>query len=215
VSTAKQTSSDAARKQNSLLRILSHWVNSNAALVVSIVAALFAFWQGWIARNNELVQLRGYVGWQFKDGSKFVAGQPFKLKFGLVDHGQTPVRITELDGKLIVEPFPLPAGFEPPYQSIGDVAISATIYPDVGEDLYFAWVSTDGEITDSDWSQITSNDGHLRLYFFGQVYYKDVFGKSRKTSFCQYVNPSGIGWSSDHRVNSLSWKFYYDYNQFD
>jgi len=143
-----------------------------------------------IMRDTARRQLRAYIGARFPSRPVIVAGEPVKVEFTLNNFGQTPARIVEVRGALQILPYPTPDNVD-----FSDaVAIDApqspmTCYPGdegkVWEGVKILRPLTQPEVNDI-WAGTSR-----RLYCYGRIDYKDVFGIGRYTEYCVLIGGEG------------------------
>lgn len=160
-----------------------------AAAAGGIAAAIFthqqvgiADQQVGVAKDTEKRQLRSYVGVSPGDAI-LQEGKPAVIEMSFRNFGQTPAHSVTLHASVQGLPYPLPPSFIfQDYSSKELLAEYLTVYP---QSPYMA----SGEIPSMSSDQLrTLREGKAaRIYAFGTVFYKDVFGDTHSTDFCYSV----------------------------
>ena len=155
-----------------------------------------------VAKRNASRQLRAYVSVKPLTGvTNFGLSEIAHLKVSMVNTGQTPATDLKITAILFPRPYPLPVDMDltiPTGPDDGTGGSVITLHP---SDTAFG-ITLDREIEPLQYSAIKLGIG--RLYTFGVIYYKDIFGVAHWTHFC--YNFSGDGptlteWSGCPRYN--------------
>ena len=107
-----------------------------------------------------------------------------------INHGQTPALKFNFIGAIDVLPYPLPQGFslaDAPDGVPGDGVIFPNATPPTN-----GWTWERNKIDASTKKEIISRDPKREIYVHGVATYDDIFGASRRTEFCYYLNPGSI-----------------------
>jgi hypothetical protein len=72
-----------------------------------------------------------------------------------------------------------------------------TLFPNTD---FFVNVSTSRKLTEDELKGI-NDDRTMVVYVFGEVRYKDIFGKPHTTKFCSYYEPLANMFASCHQYN--------------
>jgi hypothetical protein len=208
----RKTAQEARYRNKYVERWLAWWRNSPdrfAFLLVSVTAGVFAatvaLW--WATRHlvydAEITakrQLRAYVAAKpsVKGVTNFGSVLTAELEVGIQNSGQTPaIDLTNLS-VLFPRPYPLPEDMD---LTIADPKTSGsklTLHP---RDIEFGSKLT-RTIEPLQYTAIKS--GIARLYAFGTINYKDIFGIPHWTHFCYSFDGEGQNltkWDSCPRYN--------------
>ena len=130
-------------------------------------------------------QIRAYVS--VKVGYSFNQGGKNKLKFEfrpiLTNVGQTPAFETEVISALKVLPYPLPSDYDFSLPSSNDGRSIMTLGM---QQERFTSIVFDRKLSFRELRQI-KKASEKRLYVYGIVKYKDVFGRRRHTNYCYSI----------------------------
>jgi hypothetical protein len=136
-------------------------------------------------------QLRAYLFVDCKDMHQLNAVAKFALKFVTVNTGQTPARQVSVESKIQIMDHPISRTFDT--TTLNDPERSVFIIG-AGKDVMFD-AEADRNFTADEIAEITSSESKRRIYSYGIVRYKDIFGWKRYTKFCFFVrfnkNPNG------------------------
>jgi hypothetical protein len=171
-----------------------HWLEyatASFALIAAIgaiTAAIFAGYQGWIARDTEIQQLRAYIAISMATRMNI---DTEKTQFTLDNFGQTPAKNVRIVGQWEFVPYgeALPADFAfivkgphcGPAGPPGGHRVKAgiqTIFP-----------KNPGTVTNFHCPGVLSNlqradRGELNAFLYGNIDYFDVFNYPRRSNYC-------------------------------
>jgi hypothetical protein len=166
-----------------------HWLDyavggfAFLAALGGITAAVFTGWQAWVAQDTEKRQLRSYVGISPGDVT-LQEGTPAVVVINFKNFGQTPAYSVTLHGRAEQLPYPLPTSFVfPDYSPQSILAEQLTVYP---QSQYSANGETPSPMS-SEQILAVREGKTTRIYAFGTVFYKDIFGDTHSTDFCYNV----------------------------
>lgn len=187
-SIAQKRNAEAATASN------KHWLEyatsffALIAALAAIAAASFGFWQAWVANDTEVRQLRAYVhitpgkfsGTGSLNGPLDIALQP-----GIKVFGQTPAGQVVVPWALDVNQWPMTDNFQFAYMK-SEMQSTSSQAP--GEERPID--AKTRTISREEMAAIAA--GTKRLYAYGTIVYRDVFGVSRYTHFCWHFDVEGI-----------------------
>jgi hypothetical protein len=158
------------------------------ALIFSAGAVVGAFIQAFIfivMIRTSRRQLRAYVSVRGKDITEQGDGnERYIHSLEIRNTGQTPAKRLQVASRTCVLDHPLPLDFDfaidPPGRN-PSVLTLGTGEP-TGHDSH-----ADAVLTDLELLQIKSPDSGRRLYTYGTVHYRDVFGRKRWTDFSFFL----------------------------
>jgi hypothetical protein len=163
-----------------------HWFSElgsgdKIALISAVVAllqfiALVATWG--VMRQSARRQLRAYVSGLPDFISSFDETHYPTANYTLRNLGQTPAVNLVHRAQIAAFPFPLPVGFRlPPLTS--RPAPTTVLFPNLPAN---GGCSMPTPFTDAELTAIRNRS--MRVYIFGEMRYRDVFRKRRRSSFC-------------------------------
>jgi hypothetical protein len=156
------------------------------ALIATVVAllqlvALLLTYR--VMRRSARQQLRAYVSGVPDFISSFDETHTPRASFTMRNLGQTPAHNVVSRGEIAALPYPLPIGFKLPPVS-GPVSSVTDLFPNV------PLIGNRTKATPFTIAELTGiRNGSMRVYIFGEIRYRDVFGRRRRTTFCNSVNP--------------------------
>jgi hypothetical protein len=166
----------------------------------SAAAAGFSGYQAWKADEREQRSLRAYVGTDYKmfqlkcpscDASSpqptSAGAKTDYFTVGLRNSGQTPAYDLSLTGTWKEMPFGqlLPKGFDYPETRNNNPADSGTLAVNPGDTIPGGCTLTPDEIA----MVKRAKDHKATIYLYGDIKYRDVFGKHRLSPYCRIYNP--------------------------
>lgn len=163
------------------------YVTNNSSAIVSLFTVLlfFATLALWWSTSSLVVtgetsaarQQRAYLAINPKSVVAFKVGDFIQIECIPKNHGLTPAIITHSNFQYSVLPYTLPSGFEFP-KPLQFMKIDMTIFPDSNQFIFF---NRDESLTQEELSEINKKDA--AIYFWGVVYYLDVFDKKHEAHF--------------------------------
>lgn len=192
------------------------WRVTTALTVVTalgaIFAAIFGWYQGWVARDTEIRSLRAYAFIETAASRNIVQGQKPGIQFNILDRGQTPASKVRTFGVVKVAPFPLPKEYDLTVNDVTENQVfvvyqNATLHPS-------GWIQATVPITDTEFIAVTSDNSGRGLYGYGHISYEDVFKVERQTRFCFWLDPKSIE-RVETGINKVVWAFCDRHNDFD
>lgn len=156
-------------------------------LIISGIAAFYAYRQSSIAQDTAQRQLRAYLGVDMTDfmWSREGSGKIW-VNFKVVDYGETPCRNLEVKTDIRILPLNLSAQFCPEYKSDRSPEPNAVVFPD---HPYHCSVESDEPIQLQDFNRAISFQSENRIFIFVSLTYDDVFDIQRHTLYCAYLVP--------------------------
>ncbi len=153
-----------------------------------------------VAKSTAAKQLRAYVSVKpSQNGVKnFGSSLTASLKIIILNSGQTPAIDLTISAILFPRPFPLPKDMDLTIPNPANEASRLTLHP---RDTEFGSTLT-RTIEPLGYDAIKTGIG--RLYTFGIVNYKDIFGVEHWTQFCYYFEGDGPNlteWTNCSRYN--------------
>lgn len=149
-----------------------------------------------IKRTSER-ELRAYIGFSV-NGFKFLRGTNNAIhceaSYTITNYGQTPAHDIRVDSDFRIAPFPLTADFKEPSKNVVDFKSVAN------PGQAHTGVIRKGQALDG----VTDGD---KIYLFGVIRYRDVFGAQRETWFCGCGEESDILFSRQNEVVSRTVPF--------
>ncbi|MFI5021145.1 MAG: hypothetical protein ACHQRJ_05770 [Alphaproteobacteria bacterium] len=134
-------------------------------------------------------QLRAYIYPEILGLKKFSFTTPIEVGVKWKNCGQTPAKRFEAHGVVWIAEFPMPdeMRFEKTGREPADIGRHSkpTIYP--GEESLADYASLQIPLTTEILDSIIAKK--LAIYLAGEAFYRDVFGRRRKTQFCRYIAP--------------------------
>jgi hypothetical protein len=185
------------------------------ALIISSIAAYYSFRQTEIAQDTAIKQLRAYLIFKTQGfGFPAINTPPFAMKFGIINHGQTPARMVQIDGQIERLHFPLPDNFKPKYLGISNFIQNTTVFP--GENpSYIGGISSISPSIIKELSEIKATKDTSRIYLFARITYLDCYNITRHTFLCQYIEPESVVYDLKGYLSGQSWVYYKIYNDID
>lgn len=190
------TSSTQTNKNNCDCNQLKHpsrdWTPIAIAilgLIISGIAAYYAYRQTNISEETAHRQLRAYIGVDMQ-GTHW-SQQPdgrIMTEFRIVNYGQTPASAVEISGNVQTLPVPLPYDYQPQYKPLMNPNLRLVIFP--SREGIPGTIVSDLIISPSKISNLTSFQSEKRIYLFLSITYRDVFNKDRHTFYSAYLIPS-------------------------
>jgi hypothetical protein len=187
-------------EQNQCWGKFVQWVNANdkvvvalstiviAAFTAALFFATFALW--WAGERHSERALRAYVNIHAAYIDNFNGPGTPNVRIIIKNSGQTPAYNLRLAGRPIMEPFPYAGPFDIPESEFRSRGISGP--GDIG--------TTGGDLntpipfTDAQRNAIRS--GLSVLYVYGEIRYRDAFGKERWTKYRLVYGPA-VGITGD------------------
>jgi hypothetical protein len=154
------------------------------AVLISIIAAGFGYWQIDIAKDTAKRQLRAYLGIQpvcFYNHD-ISTGKSF-LNYAIINYGQTPAKKVHSIGNLKILDFPMKEDVIPDYSSSEKPRQSGTIFPRE-ESAYTGSVEIDSVLSNQTLEEVNSSKSERKIYAFISISYVDIFNIERHTTYC-------------------------------
>jgi len=151
------------------------------------------------ASANAKQQLRAYVTHEFMawrggfllTGPQHVVAAPQKLavELSLRNHGQTPAREAVLHGGVVLMPHPmLPRQKLPPLPVLARQA-PTSVWPREAVPSH-GWIEAAAPFSNQDVTDIGA--ATKRVYLYGSIEYRDVFGDVHRSRFTYFIDPASL-----------------------
>jgi hypothetical protein len=189
------------------------------ATAAALLAAIFAGWQAWIARDTERQQLRAYVSLSFTTTRNpeaiFYNGTATTDRFGqeltITDNGNTPAHDVVVSGKLKILPFPL--GDSDLNTDQTDEINDMPAYPG-NTQLTASFYDTD-PIVKQDIDDTHGDPPTKAFYLYGTITYLDIFNTRHTNHFCYWQNNGMTTFNQDRSIDTIWWTQCDRYNDFN
>ncbi|MBN1998753.1 hypothetical protein JW935_14435 [candidate division KSB1 bacterium] len=158
------------------------------ALIISCISAGFSYNQNAILQDTAKRQLRAYVSMQESGWDGDMIHKKIRMRYKLVNHGQTPAQITKVAGEIKILQIPLDKNFKPEYPISGDLNESYTVFPSEIKTPQ-GYIAAEKKFTKDEFLKIDSPDSMFRAFLFAQVEYVDVFADTHNTYIGKFYKP--------------------------
>lgn len=180
------------------------------ALLISGIAAYYAFRQADIAEDTAHRQLRAYIGIQITGWAVPSPTQVLAIHYAIIDYGETPAKMVHIDGQIEVDPFPLPENFAPTYWDQGAHELSNLFPHEPGTRGDILQKGSPPKVTI--FKTVKDNE---RIYMFMRITYEDCFNIPHSTRMCLYIAHNNIVYRKDGTIKTFLWTPYGEFNDFD
>lgn len=165
-----------------------HWLEyatfivATLGFIAALLAAIFAFWQAWIAQDTEKRQLRAYIVEDGADLQGFGIGSKAQVEVLFVNMGQTPAHDAVWLSELAVLDYTGGQTFSPHECRLARNAPENPKWM-VGKSKQFTkyWPTA---FTAEEVARVQA--GTAVIYFHGRFCYLDIFEEERHSDFCMY-----------------------------
>ena len=186
-------------------------------LVLTIFTGILAWSTRRLVRGAEDTaerQLRAYVFTNpVNSDPDIVTTKKYPVVYSVHNNGGTPATLMEIGRAVDVFPYPLPKNFVFPPMPAHNVGGGGIV---IGANIKFeaSRIQADRLFTKAEINNVKKIGAVHRIYYYGWLIYKDVFGKTRRTEFCQSLVWESASKGSDG-LGRTTWEITEGHNSFD